>query len=218
MTLATSKNTAILRDFLSFWPWQRQKRSNSARLPQSSTLTTSKTKQLCETSFKNGSWVQSRRPRTSASYVFSIPSVQNIAPATKKFGQGLSGKIILANLKIWCSKMQPLSLNMFDGDVFCTAPPATQNAYLRILFATAAKLTRLVHFWQGADHCPCQVTQRLDVKKLSEHVVFSPFSLGNPRAFFPHLTSQKWSEPKVCIYIYDIYIYVFIYLYIYICI
>ena len=62
---------AILRDFLKFWTWQHQKRSNSARLPQFlnlttskrsnsarlphfSKLTTSKTKQFCETSFKNG--------------------------------------------------------------------------------------------------------------------------------------------------------------------
>ena len=48
------KNAAILRHFLSFWTWQHQKRSNSARLPQLLNLTTSKTKQFCETSFKNG--------------------------------------------------------------------------------------------------------------------------------------------------------------------
>ena len=48
------KNAAIQRDFLNFWTWQRQKRSNSARLPHFSKLTTSKTKQFCETSFKNG--------------------------------------------------------------------------------------------------------------------------------------------------------------------
>ena len=44
------KNAAILRDFLNFWTWQRQKRNNSARLPQFSKLATSKTKQFCETS------------------------------------------------------------------------------------------------------------------------------------------------------------------------
>ena len=48
------KNEAILRDFLNVWTWQRQKRSNSARLLHFSNLTTSKTKQFCETSFKNG--------------------------------------------------------------------------------------------------------------------------------------------------------------------
>ena len=39
---------------LHFWTWQRQKRSYSARLPRFFKLTTSKTKQFCETSFKNG--------------------------------------------------------------------------------------------------------------------------------------------------------------------
>ena len=48
------KNAAMLRDFLNFRSWQEQKRSNSARLPHFSKVTTSKTKQFCETSFNNG--------------------------------------------------------------------------------------------------------------------------------------------------------------------
>ena len=44
------KNQAILREFFIFQSWQHQKRSNSARLPQCLNLTTSKTKQFCETS------------------------------------------------------------------------------------------------------------------------------------------------------------------------
>ena len=48
------KNETILRDFFIFWTWQHPKRSNSARLLQFLNLTTSKTQQFCETSFKNG--------------------------------------------------------------------------------------------------------------------------------------------------------------------
>ena len=50
--LSTCKleNAAILRDFLSSWTWEHQKRSNSARLPKFLNLTTSKSKQFCETS------------------------------------------------------------------------------------------------------------------------------------------------------------------------
>ena len=46
------KNEAILRDLCMFWSWPHQERSNSARLLQflNLTLTTSKTKQFCETS------------------------------------------------------------------------------------------------------------------------------------------------------------------------
>ena len=44
------ENEAILRDFFNFRTWQRQKRNNSARLPQFLNSTTSKTKQVCEAS------------------------------------------------------------------------------------------------------------------------------------------------------------------------
>ena len=48
------QNEAILRDFLNFWTWEHPKQSNSARLLQFLNLTTSKTRQFCETSFQNG--------------------------------------------------------------------------------------------------------------------------------------------------------------------
>ena len=48
------KNETSLRDFLHFSSWPHQKRSNSGRLPPFSKLTTSKTKQFCDTSFKIG--------------------------------------------------------------------------------------------------------------------------------------------------------------------
>ena len=71
LSICKLENEATLRDFLSFWTWQHQKRSNSARLfifctgqhpkrinsvrlLQFLNLTTSKTKQFCKTSFKNG--------------------------------------------------------------------------------------------------------------------------------------------------------------------
>ena len=49
LPICNLENEAILRDFLNF-----ELDSNSARLPQFLHLTTSKTKQFCETSFKNG--------------------------------------------------------------------------------------------------------------------------------------------------------------------
>ena len=44
------EDEASLRDFLKFWSWQHRKRSNSARFPQSLNVTTSTTKEFCETS------------------------------------------------------------------------------------------------------------------------------------------------------------------------
>ena len=50
LSICKRDNEAILQEFPSFWTWQHQKRSKSARLPQFLRLTTSKTKQFCETS------------------------------------------------------------------------------------------------------------------------------------------------------------------------
>ena len=49
------KNEAFLRDFLQNWSFEDQKPSISARLPSKLQLSSSKTKLLCETSFKNKS-------------------------------------------------------------------------------------------------------------------------------------------------------------------
>ena len=47
------KNEAFVRDFLQNWSFEAQKRSFCARLPSKMKLWRSKTKQFCETSFKN---------------------------------------------------------------------------------------------------------------------------------------------------------------------
>ena len=86
LNLTTSKRSNSA-NFVNFRSWQQQKRSHSARLPSNIE-----------------SWVQSWRPRPNAFCDF----------ATKRHAKSyevlhLSRKIISANLKIWCSKMQPLS-------------------------------------------------------------------------------------------------------------
>ena len=48
------KNEAVCETSFAFGSWQHQKRSSFARLPQFAKLATSKTKQFCETSLKNG--------------------------------------------------------------------------------------------------------------------------------------------------------------------
>ena len=115
--------------FLQVW-----KRSNSARRSHFLNLTASKMKQFCETSFhfrswqhpkrsnsarlpsKMESWVQSWRPRTNAFCFFPLHLCKVLRLPRKSDARSyellhLSRKIILANLKIWCSKMQPLSGN-----------------------------------------------------------------------------------------------------------
>ena len=93
------KNEAIMRGLLSFRCWEPQKRSNSARLP--STME---------------SWVQSWRlvPMHFAIFPLHLSKVLRLprkSDARSYEVLHLSRKIILANLKIWCSKMQPVSGN-----------------------------------------------------------------------------------------------------------
>ena len=172
LSICKLENFAILRDFFIFPSWQHQERSTSARLPHFLKLTTSKTKQFCETSsffevdhIKNEaslrdflifqSWQHQTTSPTKhfceTSSIFWLDNIKNetilrdflqkwkvecradglvpmrfaIFPVVlskvlrmprKSDAKSyevlhLSRKIISANLKIWCSKMQPLSGN-----------------------------------------------------------------------------------------------------------
>ena len=133
LSVCKFENEAILQDFLNFWTWQHQKRSNSARLPQFLNLTTSKTKQVCETfsisklttSKTNSSarhpsemesWVQSwcLVPLGFALFPLHLSKVLRLpqkGDARSCEVLHLSRKIIFPKLKIWCSKMQPFSGN-----------------------------------------------------------------------------------------------------------
>ena len=117
-----------------FQSWQHQKRSNSPRLPQCLNLTTTKTKQFCETSsffeFDNTKnerilrdflqkWKVECRADGLVPMRFAIFPVHlsKVLRAPRKSDARsyevlhLSRKIISANLKIWGSKMEPLSGN-----------------------------------------------------------------------------------------------------------
>ena len=88
------KNEAILRDFLNFRTWEREKRRNSARLNS-----------------KMDSWVQSWRPRTNAFWVFFHSICLKYCACNEKSHARsckvlhLRCKITLENLEIWCSRM-----------------------------------------------------------------------------------------------------------------
>ena len=111
-----------------------QTRSNSARRPPYFNLTTSKTKQFCETfSFFEVDNIKNERilrdilqkwkvacradglvPMRSAIFPVHLSKLLRLprkSDARSYEVLHLSRKIISANLKIWCSKMQPLSGN-----------------------------------------------------------------------------------------------------------
>ena len=126
LSICKLENEAILRDFLSFWTWQRQKRNNSARLLHFSNLTTSKTKQFCETSSFFRSWQHQKRNNSARLpskmecsvdglvpmrfaifplHLSRVPRLPRKIDARSYEVLHLSRKIILANLQIWCSKI-----------------------------------------------------------------------------------------------------------------
>ena len=166
------KNEAIRRDFLNVWTWQRQKRSNSARLLHFSKLTASKTKQFGETSFKNGKL----HAALTASYQCVLQFFQSICvnycACQEKVMPGHT-KCCTCHAKssqqTWRSDAPKCNANPLrksaagpphssDEHVSCTSP-ATENASLQILckcptlamvFGNAPKPSRFAHFWQGA--------------------------------------------------------------------
>ena len=163
LSICQLENEALLRDFLIFRRWQQQKLNNSTRRLQFLNLTTSRTKQFCETSsifeldnIKNKAilrdflekWKVKCRADSLVPMRFAI------------FPLHLSKALRLPK-KNWCQVMRsaapvtqnhlrkatdlmlqnatllrksaPWPPNISHDHVFCTAP-ATENASLQILF------------------------------------------------------------------------------------
>ena len=194
------KNEAILRDVFNFWTWQHQKRNNSAaRLLHFSTLTTSKTKQFCEASpifeFNN---VKNERilrdflqkwkvecsadglvPMRSAIFPLHLSKVLRLPrkiDARSYEVLHLSRKITLANLQIWCSKMQPLSGNQ---------RPDLLTSLMNMSFVL--RLPREMHLCRSSSNVPRQMPQ-------NPHVLLTFEKVHNPLRLPRETTSER---PKV---------------------
>ena len=202
------KNEAILRDLLNFRSWELQKRSNSARLPS-----------------KMESWLQSWRPRTNAMRFAMFPLyLSNVLRLPRKSDARsyevlhLSRKIILANLTIWCSKMQPLSGNQ-RPDLLTSL--MNMSLVLRLprdmhLCRSSSNVPRLptflkllrnphifAHFWPGAQSLALATRNGIWTSKSGpniscfQHFHFDMCFAPQKRALFQHLNFQKCSEHGV---------------------
>ena len=216
------QNASILRDFLNFWTWQRQKQNNSARLPQCSKLTTSKTKQFCETWFKTGKL----SAELTASYqcvfaIFPLHLSEVLHLPRKSDARSyevlhLSRKIISANLKIWCSKMQPFSGNqrpdlltaLMNMSLVLRLPrKISENASLQILlkcptpaivFGHATKPSRFAHLWQGEQSlAPATRNHIWTSKSAPNPLIFLHFWLRNVLRATTACTFSTSQLPKV---------------------
>ena len=156
----------MLWHFLRFWTWQHQKRNNSTRLPQFLNLITSKTKQFYETSsifeFDNikskvilRDYLQKWKVECSAYglvpmrfVIFPLHLSKVLRLPRKSDARScevlhLSRKIILTNLQIWCSKMQPLSGNQ---------RPDLLTSLMNMSFVL--RLPREMHLYRSSSNVP----------------------------------------------------------------
>ena len=166
--LDNAKNKGILRDFLNLRSWQHQKRSNSARLPS-----------IME------SWMQV--PIRFAIFPLLVSKVLHLPRQSEARSYEvlhLSHKIISANLKIWCSKMQPLSGNrrpdlltsLMNMSLVLRLPRkmhlcrSSSIVWRKLPFCSLLAWCRIL--------CACHTKRRFNVQKWREHVLWA-FSLRN---------------------------------------
>ena len=167
------------------------------------------------------SWVQSWRPRTNAFCNFSSLSKLQSLPRTSDARSyevlHLSRKIISANLKIWGSKMQPLSGNqrpdlrtaLMNMSLVPRLPRkihlcrSSSNAprlpsFLDMLYT---KPSRFARFWQGPQSLAPATRNDIWTSKSGAsmwcfyHFDFETRCAPQRRTLFRHLNFQKWSEP-----------------------
>ena len=101
----------------------------------------------------------------------------------------LSHKIIFPKLKIWCSKMQPLTGNH---------RPDLLTSLMHM--SLALRLPRKMHLCRSSSNVPClptHATWHLNVQEWSEHVVLLTFWLGNALRATTVYTFSTSQLPKV---------------------
>ena len=130
-------------------------------------------------------WVQSWRPRTIAFCDFSSPSKRLRLPRKSDVRSyevlHLSRKIISANLKIWCSKMQPLSGNQ---------RPDLLRALMKM--SLVLRLPRKMHLCRSCSNVP-RLPSLLEMPQ-NPHVLLTFDKVHNPLRLPRESTSER---PKV---------------------
>ena len=120
-------------------------------------------------------------------------------------------KIILANLEIWCPKMQPLSGNQRPGlltalmnmSLVLRLPRKMHLCTLAIVFGNATKPSHFAHFWEGAQSLALATRNDIWTSKSGAnmlcfvHFGFEMCFAPQRRALSRHLNFQKWSEHGV---------------------
>ena len=206
------KNEAILPDFFIFQTWQHQKRGNSARLP-------SKMESCMHT--------DGIVPMGFAIFPVHLSKLLRLprkSDARSYEGLHLSRKIIFLKLKIWCSKMQPLSGNQRPDLLTalmkmslvlrlprkmhlcrsCSNVPRLPSFLDMHGNATKpSRPSRFAHLWQGPQSLAPTTRRHIWTSKSGSnplcflHFDFEMCFAPQRRALFWHLNFQKWSGAGV---------------------
>ena len=155
------------------------------------------------------SWLQSWQPRTNAFcffpvHVSKILRLQRKSDARSYEVLHLSCKIISANLKIWCSKMQPLRNPWWTCLLYCAC-------HAKSIFPDPLQMSHACHrFWKchktltfcsllAGCRIPgaCHMKRRFDVQKWHEHAVICTCWLRNVLCATTACTFSTSQLPKV---------------------
>ena len=127
------KNETFLRDFLSKWNFEAQKRSFCARLPSKTKLWRSKTKHFCETSFKN----EALKLKNEA-FVRDFLQKRSFEDQKRNISARLPSKI-----KLWRSKTKHFCETSFKNDIL-TRHLTSEFQYVLTIFK-----------WMLQKYCAC---------------------------------------------------------------
>ena len=127
------KNGACVRGFLQKWSFEDQKRSISARLPSKMKLWSSKTKLLCETSFKN----EALKIKSEA-FLRDLLQKWSFEVQKRSFCARLPSK-----MKLWRSKTKHFCETSFKNDTL-TARLTSELQYVLAIFK-----------WMLQKYCAC---------------------------------------------------------------
>ena len=170
------QNEVILRDFFNFWIWQDQKQSNSARHPS----------KIEEVECSADGLV----PMRFAIFPLHLSKVLRLPRKIEDRSYEvlhLSRKIILTNLQIWCSKMQPLSGNQ-----------RTDLLTSLMNMSFVLRLPREMHLWRSSSKCPTPAIVFGNAAMLQNpHVLLTFEKVHNSLRLPRESTSERPKCPKV---------------------
>ena len=194
-------NSARLRHFSKL---TTSKMKQFCELPQYFNLTTSKTKQFCEASsffevdnVKNERILRDFLQKCRADglvpmrfaifpvHLSKLPRLPRKSDARSHEVLHLSRKIILANLKIWCSKMQPLSGNH---------RPDLLTALMQM--SLVLRLPRKMHLCRSSSNVP-RLSSFLEMLQ-NPHILLAFEKVHNPLRLPRESTSEPPKVARTC--------------------